>query len=144
MLYGTLLHPEILSVLASAGHGSRVLIADGNYPFVTGSSPTAKIVYLNLAPGLLCVTDVLRVLMSAIPVELANIMEPDTTSEPPIFREFRELLPESMPLRSLDRFAFYESVRSSDTALVIATGEQRVYANILLTIGVVAPPQTRP
>jgi L-fucose mutarotase/ribose pyranase (RbsD/FucU family) len=31
-----LLHPEILAALAGAGHGSRVLIADGNYPFSTG------------------------------------------------------------------------------------------------------------
>jgi len=29
----------------------------------------------------------------------------------------------------------------SDVALVIATGEQRIYANILLTIGVVPPPK---
>jgi L-fucose mutarotase len=29
--------------------------------------------------------------------------------------------------------------RSQETALVIATGERRIYANILLTIGVVPP-----
>jgi L-fucose mutarotase/ribose pyranase (RbsD/FucU family) len=29
----------------------------------------------------------------------------------------------------------------SDVALVIATGEQRIYGNILLTIGVVPPPK---
>ncbi|MBE2183543.1 MAG: RbsD or FucU transport [Anaerolineae bacterium] len=141
MLYGTLLHPEILSVLASAGHGSRVLIADGNYPFVTGSLPKVKIVYLNLAPGILTATDVLKVLIAAVPIETAHIMEPQSPPAPPIAREFRELLPESIPIRSLDRFAFYETVRSPDTALVIATGEQRVYANILLTIGVVPPPR---
>jgi L-fucose mutarotase/ribose pyranase (RbsD/FucU family) len=31
------------------------------------------------------------------------------------------------------------SARSPDLALVIATGEQRIYATILLTIGVVPP-----
>jgi len=30
---------------------------------------------------------------------------------------------------------------TSDTTLVIATGEQRIYANILLTVGVVSPPK---
>jgi L-fucose mutarotase len=30
---------------------------------------------------------------------------------------------------------------ASDVALVVATGEQRIYANILLTIGVVPPPK---
>jgi L-fucose mutarotase len=39
----------------------------------------------------------------------------------------------------LERFAFYDVARSPNVALVIATGEQRIYANILLTIGVVPP-----
>lgn len=32
---------------------------------------------------------------------------------------------------------FYDGVRSPGTALIIATGEQRVWANALLVIGVV-------
>ncbi|NLD72046.1 MAG: RbsD or FucU transport, partial [Chloroflexi bacterium] len=51
MLKYTLTHPEILAALGTAGHGSQILIADGNYPFTTGSSPTAKRVYLNLTRG---------------------------------------------------------------------------------------------
>ncbi len=140
MLYGTLLHPEILGILGTAGHGSRVLIADGNYPFVTGSSPDSEIVYLNLAPGLLTATEVLKVLVTAIPIEIADVMEPSVPPEPPIVQEFRNILPQTVTIRKLERFAFYEAVRSQDTALVIATGEQRIYANILLTIGVVPPP----
>ena len=35
---------------------------------------------------------------------------------------------------------FYDEAKKEDCCLVIATGEQRVYANILLTIGVVDPP----
>jgi L-fucose mutarotase len=41
------------------------------------------------------------------------------------------------PAQRLDRFAFYAAARSEDVALVIATGERRVYANVLLTLGVV-------
>jgi len=33
--------------------------------------------------------------------------------------------------------AFYEAAHHGDVALVIQTGEQRIYANLLLTIGVV-------
>jgi L-fucose mutarotase len=40
-----------------------------------------------------------------------------------------------------ERFNFYDVACESDVALVIATGEQRIYGNILLTIGVVAPPK---
>lgn len=138
MLLSTLTHPQILEALAAAGHGSRVLIADGNYPFSTGSSPTARLVFLNLAPGLVGVPDVLRVLTTAIPIEAAEIMESNLNPEPPILQEFRQLLP-GLALGKRERFAFYEAARSPDTALVIATGEQRIYANILLTIGVVAP-----
>ncbi len=139
MLFSTLLHPQILEVLGTAGHGSRILIADGNYPFVTGSAPNAKVVYLNLAPGLLTATQVLKVLVTAVPIEAAEVMEPNTPPEPPIVQEFREILP-YIDIHKLERFAFYEAARGSDTALVIATGEQRIYANILLTIGVVPPP----
>ena len=69
MLKTTLLHPEILSALGSAGHGSKILIADGNYPFATRAHPNAHREYLNLAFGLVSVTDVLRVLVNAIPIE---------------------------------------------------------------------------
>jgi len=139
MLKTELLHPEILRALGSAGHGSRVLIADGNYPHTTGSNPAAARVFLNLAPGLLDATDVLRVIVSAIPVEAAHVMATADGSEPPIWSEFRALLP-GTPLQPLARFTFYAAASEKDVALVIATGEQRIYANVLLTIGVVPPP----
>lgn len=139
MLKYQLLHPEILAALGGAGHGSQVLIADGNYPFGTGCHPGARRVYLNLAPGLLAVTDVLAALADAIPVEAAHVMVPDDGAEPAIFGEFRALLP-GVALQALGRFPFYDAARGPNLALVIATGERRVYANILLTIGVVPPP----
>jgi L-fucose mutarotase len=135
-----LLHPEILRALAGAGHGAQVLIADGNYPFSTNSNPGAARVYLNLAPGLINATDALRVIAGAIPIESAHVMQPADASEPPVFAEFRGLLPEGMELQPLERFAFYAASREPSICLVVATGEQRVYANILLTIGVVPPP----
>ncbi len=138
MLTYQLLHPEILRALGEAGHGAQVLIADGNYPLVTRSNPAARRVYLNLAPDLVRVTDVLGVLVGAIPVESANVMVPDSGPEPPIFSEFRALLP-VLDLAPLGRYQFYDAARGPDLALAIATGERRVYANILLTIGVVPP-----
>ena len=136
MLKTTLLHPEILYALGSAGHGAGVLISDGNYPHTTGSNPAARRVFLNLAPGLLTVTDVLRVIAGAIPVEAAHVMATADGSQPPIWDEFRALLPGNT-LEPIERFAFYNTARQPDVALVIATGEQRIYANILLTVGVV-------
>ncbi len=138
MLKTTLLHPEILYALGAAGHGSTVLISDGNYPHTTGSNSAATRVFLNLAPGVLTVTEILKVIAQAIPVESVNVMATADGSEPPIWAEFRDLLPANT-LEPLGRFAFYDAASKDNVALVIASGEQRIYANILLTIGVVMP-----
>ncbi len=138
MLTHRLIHPDILQALASAGHGSKVLITDGNYPAITQIGENAALVYLNLAPGIPTVTEVLDVLLSAIPVEDAAVMDPETGPEPSIFAQFRGLLP-GTELTRLGRFEFYEDASGPDTCLQIVTGDQRLYANLLLTIGVVAP-----
>jgi L-fucose mutarotase len=41
------------------------------------------------------------------------------------------------PIQSLERFAFYE--RAKDAFAVVQTGEQRLYGNIIVKKGVVAP-----
>ncbi|WP_428938544.1 RbsD/FucU family protein [Fontivita pretiosa] len=146
MLKNQLLHPQILAALARAGHGSKVLISDGNYPHWTRRGPNAQVVYLNLAPGLPTVTDVLKVLLSAIPIEAAEVMDYARTGpyalkqDPPIWNEFRQILHDNgidVELTKIERMAFYEAAGTKDVCLTIATGEQRIYANLLLTIGVV-------
>jgi len=37
------------------------------------------------------------------------------------------------------RFDFYDEAKSDDVCCVVATGDQRLYANLLLTIGVRQP-----
>ena len=138
MLKTPLLHPQILHALGSAGHGSQVLITDGNYPHITGSNPLAARVFLNLTAGVLSATDVLSVVAQAVAVEAVHVMATADGSEPGIWEDFRRLLPGNT-IEPVERFAFYEKGRGRDVALVIATGEQRLYANILLTIGVVPP-----
>ena len=76
MLLTELLHPGLLSALAGAGHGGRILLADGHYPASTAVGPHAEVVHLNLAPGLLDVSTVLDVLLRAVPVESATVMVP--------------------------------------------------------------------
>lgn len=146
MLKGKLTHPLILAALARAGHGSKVLLSDGNYPHWTKKGPNAEVVYLNLAPGKPTVTEVLGVLVSAIPIERAEIMDTNKTGpyamaeDPPIWGEFRDLLRPTDcggELSKIERFAFYDAAGTPDVCLTIATGEQRIYANLLLTIGVV-------
>lgn len=146
MLKSALLHPQILHALGRSGHSSKVLISDGNYPHWTKKGPNAEMVYLNLAPGMLTVTDVLKVLVSAIPIEAADVMDYARTGpyalpgDPPIWNEFRQVLHDAkvdVELTKIERFKFYETAGQPDVCLTIATGEQRIYANLLLTIGVV-------
>ncbi len=140
MIDAKLIHPQILNALGKAGHGATILIPDGNYPVATNAHPRAERVYLNLAPGLATVTDVMEAVLSVTPVEAAHVMRRDDGAEPSIYADFRRLLPEDVELSPLERFAFYDEAKKDNCCLVIATGEQRIYANILLTIGVVAPP----
>ena len=141
-----ILHPQILAALARAGHSSKILIADGNYPFHTRRGPNADVVFLNFAPGQLNATDVLMGIANTVPIELAEVMEPLRTgpyamrNDPPIFEDFRKILKArnaTLDLTKLERFAFYDAAGGRDVTLTIATGEQRLYANILLTIGVI-------
>jgi L-fucose mutarotase len=129
----------MLRALAAAGHGSQVLLADGNYPHTTGVSPAATVVHLNLRPGLVGVLDVLETVLTAVLVESAAVMQPGEGPEPEVFADFRALLP-GVHLEPLERYAFYRAAREPTVALAVATGEQRWYANLLLTIGAVPGP----
>jgi L-fucose mutarotase len=140
LLTTKLIHPDILRAIAGAGHGSQILIADGNYPCGTTAGPNAEIVYLNLAPGIVSVTQALDAIAAVIPIEAAQVMQTADGTEPPVLIEFRKLLPSEVSITPVERFAFYAAVGEPAVCLVVATGEQRIYANILLTIGVVPPP----
>ena len=136
MLLTELFHPEMLSALAAAGHGGRVLIADGHYPGSAAIGPNARTVHLNLAPGLMDVTTVLDVVLRAVPVESAIVMVPPPEQPEPEALEAHRRRLDPVVLDRIDRFAFYAQARSEDLALAVITADTRTYANILLTIGV--------
>ena len=146
MIRGKLIHPQIINALARAGHGAKVLISDGNYPHWTKRGHNAEVVFLNLAPGMLGAVDVLKVLVTEVPFESAAVMEyartgPNALSQdPPIWNEFREVLHAAgvdTDLEHIEREKFYDAAGTPDVCLTIATGEQKIYANLLLTIGVI-------
>jgi L-fucose mutarotase len=136
MLKGPLTHPTLIGALAAAGHGSKVLIADGNYPHSTGAREGAVRIHLNLRPGLPTADDVLDVLAQTIPIEAAAVMVPGGGEKVPAHKGFRLALGADVEWTELGRREFYAACRTNDVAIVIATGEQRIYANLLLTVGV--------
>lgn len=140
MLTSRLIHPPLLRALAAAGHNSKVLLADANYPHSTGIGPRTELIHLNLSPGLVGVLDVLDAVLSVVPVERAAVMRPDEGGQPAILERFTQALGPDKSIVPLPRSEFYETCRGDDVAVAVATGEQMFYANLLLTIGSVAPP----
>jgi L-fucose mutarotase len=141
MLKSKLIHPEILQALGGSGHFSQVLIADGNYPILSGTNPATKRVFLNLAPGTVGALEVLEVILSAIPVQEATTMISPDDFHPDIHDEYKKALGDEVQWREMERWAYYDKIKSPNTTLAIATGEQRRFANLLLTIGVVKLPE---
>jgi L-fucose mutarotase len=139
MLRTKLIHPEILAALAAAGHGSQVLVSDGNFPHATATPPGARRVYLNLSPGRVTVTEVLEAVAATVPLEAAAVMRPHDADAPAVLDEYRALLPPGTPVEVVERSAFYELTRRPDVTLAVATGDRRLYANLLLTIGYIDP-----
>ncbi|MEO6960446.1 MAG: RbsD/FucU family protein [Puia sp.] len=139
MLKSTLLHPDILYALASNGHGSKILIADSNFPVSTQTPITCKKVFLNLAPGVLSVTDVLKVIHPYLPTESAKVMATPAGIDEPIHRVYNEILGDKIVLERLSRQEFYKQTSSFETCLAISTGDTRRFANILIIMGVHLP-----
>lgn len=135
MIKSEILHPELLATLAKCGHKTNILIADSNYSFVTNSSPYAQIIYLNFAIGLIKSTTVLEKILKYINVEKATLMSYPDDFNNTIEREYKQLLSTAIPIKYVERNDFYALAKSTDTLLVIATGENRRFANIILTVG---------
>src|SRR5881394_3715481 len=145
MLKTKLLHPEILAILARAGHHGTILIADGNYPASSTLGPNAKLVSLQVMPGLPTVTQVLEAILSTVPIERANTMDyeksgPYALSEdPPVWPGFRQAIKSAglkLELEPIEKWQFYKAVNTNDHVLTIQTADQQRFANLLLTIGV--------
>jgi len=145
MLKHQLIHPKINEVLGRAGHHAKILIADGNYPASTKKGPNAELVCLNLAPGIVNCTQVLRAMLSAVPIDGVSTMmytadDPYTLDEdPPVWDEYRTVIQEAglgLNLEPIAKWDFYKAVETTDHILTIQTADQQRFANLLLSIGV--------
>lgn len=146
MLKGTLLHPQILAALARAGHHSKVLIADGNYPAANARGPRAELVSLQLTPGVPTVAQVLEAILGAAVFDAINTMGVDRTDsyaaatpgDPPVWAEYRRILAaagSTCRLEPIVKWDFYKAVAGDDHVLTIQTADTAPWANLLLTLG---------
>lgn len=134
-----LLSPDLLHVLASMGHGDEIVLADANFPAATHAKRLVRL------PGLRA-PDVLDAVLSVMPLDtfvpqaaLTMQVVGDSAAVPEVVVEFDAVLQNHgcQVTGSLERFAFYE--RAAQAFAVVATGEIRIYGNILLKKGVVSP-----
>ncbi len=136
-----LLTPDLLYVLRSMGHGDEIAIVDANYP---AQSTGPDVVRLDAADA----TRTLDAVLSVLPLDtfvdeacwrMEVVGEAD--AEQPIFAEFRAVIAKRegprFKLGSLERFAFYERARRCFA--IVATGERRLYGNVILQKGVIPP-----
>lgn len=147
MLKTSVLHPEILAAIAGAGHLARVLITDGNYPHSTRPNPRAKLIYANFTPGVVDACTLLKMVCDLVPIEAVHVMAPERTgayamqTDPPVWTRYRKILADRSDFRGeltqLDKPQFNQLAREDDVCLVIASAEQEIFANLLITIGVV-------
>lgn len=130
-----LLAGDLLAILSDMGHGDEVVIVDANFP---AAACARRLVRLPASSA----TEALRVVLSVFPLDdfvtapAAAMAAPET--RPPLYDEFDSIIAEAegrpVDLALIDRFDFYD--RSRAAYAVIATGEARLYGNVILKKGV--------
>lgn len=137
MLKTQVIHPTIMEALARSGHFAQVVIADGNLPVGAMTGPNSTTVHLNFRPGLLDALTVLEGILEVCPVQGAIVMEKPAEANAEIHDSYKKLLGDNVTWDIMKRWSFYDQIRNPNTTLIIQTGEQRRFANLILTVGVV-------
>lgn len=133
--------PDLLRVLRAMGHGDDIVIADANFP---GEASARRLIRLDGISA----THALKAVLALMPLDsfvddpaITMRMVDDPDGVPPVVKEFQAIIDETAdnpaPIRTLERFAFYE--RARDAFAVIQSGEQRLYGNVILKKGVIPP-----
>lgn len=137
-----ILSPELLKVLCEMGHGDRIVIADGNFP---AESMGKDSIVIRMDGHGTC--EILEAVLKVFPLDtyvehpfnLMQVMKGDPV-ETPIWDKYKEIIKGAdvrgeAVVGEIERFAFYEEARGAYA--IIATGEEALYANIMLQKGVV-------
>lgn len=134
-----LLGPDLLWALRAMGHGDEIAVVDANFP---AESNSRRVCRIESADAVATV----RAIVSVMPLDdfgpaacrMAVVGAPDET--PPVVLDFEaelEAVGYGGPLTALERSDFY--ARAKGAFAVVATGETRLYGNLILTKGVVRP-----
>ena len=132
-----IISPDLLKILCEMGHGDEIVIGDANFPAVTNGKRVVR------ADGIGGV-ELLEAILEVIPLDTyaeANFMLMKTTNgdpTPEIWHKYRSVtnkMEQNTKEKMLERFEFYD--RAKNAFAVIASGEEAIYANIILKKGVI-------
>ncbi|MGJ8517864.1 RbsD/FucU domain-containing protein [Carnimonas bestiolae] len=136
MLTTPIIHPQVLSALASAGHKSLVVIADAHFAAATAIADHAVVVHAALQPGQPLVPEVVELVANTIMIEGLTTMQPSEPALGAVAQQVANKLPEGIEQTAVTRAEFTALTRSADVALCIVTGDTRRFANAILRVGV--------
>ena len=136
-----LLNADLLHALRAMGHGDEIAVGDANFPAATMAK---RLVRLDGVDALRAVAAILTLLplddFIEHPASRMQVVG-DPKAVPPVCREFQKLVDRAagkpLPLAAIERHVFYERVKACYA--VVATGETRLYGNLILTKGVIRP-----
>lgn len=134
------LGPDLLRILRAMGHGDEIAVVDANFP----AEASAQRLYRDET---IDVVAMVRAIASVLPLDdfspsaafcMAVVDAPETT--PPVVAELGSALAEvgyRGEIVALERQVFYDRARAA--FCIVATGERRLYGNLILTKGVIRP-----
>lgn len=143
-----MLSPDLLHVLASAGHGDDIVIGDANYPTASTCSHGPREIRLDAChsnPELLKAILKLFPLDQYVeaPVALMDRVPNDKAKglKVPVWPKYQEIVDEAegktVQMEYVERFQFYE--RAKKAYAVIHTGETALYGCMIIKKGVCVP-----
>lgn len=136
----SMLGPELLAVLRAMGHGDEIAIVDGNYPAVAHAQRLVRLDGHG-APAVLDAILALLPLDTDVPhAAFRPCAFGDCARMESVFEDFRAVIDrhqKAISLTPLEGEEFYARVRGAYA--IVATGEPRLYGNIVLRKGVILP-----
>ena len=125
--------PELLKVLMEMGHGDEIVIADGNYPAASNEKKLVRCDGLNIP-------ELLESILTLFPLDVyvysaISLMSTENVDPNPeiwdVYRKiFNEKSVENNNIMYMNREDFYE--RGKRAYAIVATGEEVIYANVIL------------
>lgn len=137
-----IISPELLKILCEMGHGDEIVIADGNFP-AESVGKNAKVVRMDGHN----VPEVLKAVLELIPLDQyvekpVRLMDrvPGDSADVSVWKEYEKIISAAEgrgaeSIEFLERFEFYRQAERAYA--IIATGERRQYANVILKKGCV-------